>query len=171
MRKRIGSHVPAWSSSWPVLSLAKTNKKNVQPCLSASCPAEGERKAALASHFRRCGASKNTTKNAERKKNLRYVSNLNSLSTILVRRFEWQTLLRRLSDCTMDFVPAKMEWLGSDVKLSRPSCLAVQGGVRCCGAACRLRLATTGDDKEAFENHMGSMRRRTTLPRASRAAR
>ena len=162
--------------TFPHQPARKTDKKNVQPCLSASCPAEGGRKAALASHFRRCGASKNTTKNAERKKNLRYVSNLNCLSTILVRRFEWQTLLRRLSDCTMDFVPAKMEWLGSDVKLSPPSCRAVQGGVRCCcGAAClpagcESRLATTRDGK-AFENHMGSMRRRTTLPRASRAAR
>ena len=163
--------MPAWSSSWPVLSLAKTNKKTCSPVSRRRAQQKGGEKAALASHFRRCGASKNTTKNAERKKNLRYVSNLNCLSTILVRRFEWQTLLRRLSDCTMDFVPAKMEWLGSDVKLSRPSCLAVQGGVRCCGAACRLRLATTGDDKEAFENHMGSMRRRTTFPRASRAAR
>ena len=53
-----------------------------------------------------------------------------------------------------------MEWLGSDVKLSPPSCRAVQGGVRCCcGAAClpagcESRLATTRDDK-AFESHMG----------------
>jgi len=112
--------------------------------------------------------------NAEKRKNIRYVSNLNcfvdDFGPVVLVVANVVTQAVRLHD---GFCTSKngMEWLGSDVKLSRPSCLAVQGGVRCCGAACRLRLATTGDDKEAFENHMGSMRRRTTLPRASRAAR
>jgi len=101
--------------------------------------------------------------NAEKRKNIRYVSNLNcfvdDFGPVVLVVANVVTQAVRLHD---GFCTSKngMEWLGSDVKLSPPSCRAVQGGVRCCcGAAClpagcESRLATTRDGK-AFENHMG----------------
>jgi hypothetical protein len=141
-RKRIGSHVAAWSSSWPVLFLTNPHgkpvtKKHAAPSASqtrgASCTVHSKRQGRFRLPFSERAALREIPERCREKRNPRYVASSNCSPTVLVTQ---DVRLQQKKN-------KKKEWNGLAATSSFHCPPALQSKeVRCRGAACRLRLAT-----------------------------